>query len=624
MDHYVGRLDPVRGQKISGWVLNKTSPEKIISIELHVDGNCTKVTTPHVLRKKILEKGLHPTGICGFTFEISDIDITDNPEINLIIGGTNQNIGDPIRLQESPDKSSETESVLIVGLNKSGTSILTYVVAGGLQNSTVHFEPGNFNSLSDLDLHKEITKQSPVVTKSLYYPRHKINDINRIGHLYDKCIWIVRDPRDVIISAFFYTWYHGHKQHQSKFDHALSETLKKEMSPDKVPFHHLTSIIYDAKTALPHVYGSLAEDIKQLDDNWHIIKYEDLIRKDYKSLEKYLGFKVDKNAKVGQSLKRVERTKKSENWRKWFNLEDVKYYSSLLVPILDSLGYDISDWNIDQPSSLDPAEGSEYMKAIANKNSKKEPSVTAASRDVFPPQGILNFKNRKGYLETGDNYLALFRDYGLKPNHQVLEIGCGTGRISRVMRDFLTKGSFIGVDIMTEAIDWCKKSFQDVPHMKFESLPVNNDYYNVYNTTDPAKFAFKYKDSQFDFIYLTSVLTHLLKPGLENYIKECARMIKKGGTFLATFFLLDEHTFELMNEGKASRIFHKSEIKNMHLFNPDKPQAAVAYDKRFLQDLLFTNGLKITKMIDGKWRDRAIKGRKYKMFNQDIVIATKQ
>ncbi len=623
MDHYVGRLDPVRGQKISGWVLNKTSPEKIISIELHVDGNCTKVTTPHVLRKKILEKGLHPTGICGFTFEISDVDITNNPEITLIISGTNQHIGDPVRIQESTEKSSEAESVLIVGLNKSGTSILTYVVAGGLQNATIHFEPGNFNSLSDLDLHKEITKQSPVVTKSLYYPRHKINDINRIGHLYDKCIWIIRDPRDVIISAFFYTWYHGHKQQQGKFEQALSETIRKENAPDKIPFHHLTSIIYDAKSTIPHFYGSLVNAIKDLDNNWLVIKYEDIINKEYKRLEDYLGFKIDRNAKVSKTLKRVERSKKSENWRNWFNLDDVKYYSPLLIPTLDSLGYDISDWNINQPSRLNPSEGSEYMRSIAN-NPKTDSPTDSASKDVFPPPGILNYKNRKGYLETGDNYLRLFIEYGLKPNHHVLEIGCGTGRISRVMRDFLSRGSFIGVDIMTEAIDWCKKSFQDVPHMKFESLPVNNDYYNVFNTTDPAKFAFKYKDSQFDFIYLTSVFTHLLKPGLENYIKECARMIKKGGTFLATFFLLDEYTFELMKEGKASRIFHKSEIKNMHLFNPDKPQAAVAYDKRFLQDLLFTNGLKITNMIDGKWRDRASKGNKHKTFNQDVVIASKQ
>ena len=97
--------------------------------------------------------------------------------------------------------------VLIAGLAKSGTTILTYRVASCYDKPKVFFEPGKAKSLHDISIHREIINlpREIVITKSLFSPQHP-SSANQIGDLYDKKIWIYRDPRDWIISRFFYQW----------------------------------------------------------------------------------------------------------------------------------------------------------------------------------------------------------------------------------------------------------------------------------------------------------------------------------------------------------------------------------------------------------------------------------
>ncbi len=82
---------------------------------------------------------------------------------------------------------------------------------------------------------------------------------------------------------------------------------------------------------------------------------------------------------------------------------------------------------------------------------------------------------------------------GLKPNSNVLEIGCGIGTVSHLILKYITGGSFVGLDISSESIEMAKKL--NGFHKKAEFL-----------VNDMSSFTHKTK---FDFIVFPDVLEHI-------------------------------------------------------------------------------------------------------------------
>src|SRR5579862_1407399 len=64
------------------------------------------------------------------------------------------------------------------------------------------------------------------------------------------------------------------------------------------------------------------------------------------------------------------------------------------------------------------------------------------------------------FESVGREFLGYFQSLGnLRPNQQVLDIGCGPGRMAIPLTRFLSKeGRYDGVDTWTEAVDWCVKN----------------------------------------------------------------------------------------------------------------------------------------------------------------------
>lgn len=81
---------------------------------------------------------------------------------------------------------------------------------------------------------------------------------------------------------------------------------------------------------------------------------------------------------------------------------------------------------------------------------------------------------------------------GLKPNSNVLEIGCGIGTVSSLIIKSIPNGKFVGVDISPESIETAKKLFGS-----------KNATFVVDDMSD-----FK-SDIKFDFIVFPDVLEHI-------------------------------------------------------------------------------------------------------------------
>ncbi|NIP28414.1 MAG: class I SAM-dependent methyltransferase, partial [Phycisphaerae bacterium] len=77
----------------------------------------------------------------------------------------------------------------------------------------------------------------------------------------------------------------------------------------------------------------------------------------------------------------------------------------------------------------------------------------------------------------------LVQHAGLAPNSDVLEIGCGCGRVAFPMAVFLEGGTYTGADIEEVSLESCRKNaFLASRHMHFDLLNVHNAEYNPQGT----------------------------------------------------------------------------------------------------------------------------------------------
>jgi hypothetical protein len=267
---------------------------------------------------------------------------------------------------ELPQSASERGvKVLVLGLAKSGTSILMYRIASGLDDCREYFEPGAMEGGQDVEAHREMTKDpGNVVTKIVFHPLspHRLSEILP---LYDKVIWIHRDPRDRLLSTFFYNWFKDHDPKPERYERALALTRQKEKHPASVPFKKLIGISFTPSN-IDRTYQPVIALLDSLGDSMFMLYYESFMDDRYRELEEYLGFQIDPGAEVHQDVQRVSRSKRYDNWRRWFTAEDVEFFKPLLTDYMQAFGYDTEDWELEPVDSLPAALGSAYMERMYN------------------------------------------------------------------------------------------------------------------------------------------------------------------------------------------------------------------------------------------------------------------
>lgn len=132
---------------------------------------------------------------------------------------------------------------------------------------------------------------------------------------------------------------------------------------------------------------------------------------------------------------------------------------------------------------------------------------------------------------------------GLARDHDVLDIGCGVGRIARFLCDYLDPSArYEGFDVMPVLIDWCRQNITPrFSNFHFSLAEVYNSRYNPDAALpSAAELRFPYPDDSFDFAFAHSVFTHLLPSGAWNYLHEVDRVLRPGGISYSTWFLFDE------------------------------------------------------------------------------------
>ncbi len=222
---------------------------------------------------------------------------------------------------------------------------------------------------------------------------------------------------------------------------------------------------------------------------------------------------------------------------------------------------------------------------------------------LVPPKGKI-FIGQGDFAATGDSLLQnLIETCELLPNHQILDIGCGIGRLARPLTKFLNeKGSYEGFDVVEEGINWCREAYRDFPGFSFKHISLKNDLYNLETENTADLFQFPYPDSCFDRVVLTSVFTHMQLEDVRNYILEISRVLKPEGYCFATFFIINEDTESYLD--KSKKPFFPYRFEHYFLHDPKVRDANIAYRYNVVEDMAKKAGLSINQFHPGWWAGR--------------------
>jgi SAM-dependent methyltransferase len=108
--------------------------------------------------------------------------------------------------------------------------------------------------------------------------------------------------------------------------------------------------------------------------------------------------------------------------------------------------------------------------------------------------------------------------HGLKPEHYLVDVGCGSGRLAKPLSSYLT-GKYLGIDVVPGLIAYAR-TLVTRPDWRFE-------------VAEGLKIP--EADRKADVVCFFSVLTHLLHEESFVYLREAKRVLKPGGRIVLSF-----------------------------------------------------------------------------------------
>ncbi|PWY97018.1 S-adenosyl-L-methionine-dependent methyltransferase [Testicularia cyperi] len=117
---------------------------------------------------------------------------------------------------------------------------------------------------------------------------------------------------------------------------------------------------------------------------------------------------------------------------------------------------------------------------------------------------------------TAENSAAFLIPH-LRPDANILDVGCGPGTISASFLPYVPQGSVKGIDYSQHVVDSARKRAAEIdgampPNLSFEAASV---------------FELPFADNSFDMVYTHQMLLHL--PNAVDAIREMRRVCKTGG-----------------------------------------------------------------------------------------------
>lgn len=138
---------------------------------------------------------------------------------------------------------------------------------------------------------------------------------------------------------------------------------------------------------------------------------------------------------------------------------------------------------------------------------------------------------------------AILLQYGLQPDHYVIDVGCGSGRLARPLAEHL-RGRYLGIDIVPDLVNYARQ-LVGRPDWRFEVA---------------TGLEIPERDNSADMVCFFSVLTHLLHEQSYAYLKEARRVLKPGGLIVVSFLEFMVRSHWTVFEGMVTDIGGKQQL----------------------------------------------------------------
>lgn len=249
--------------------------------------------------------------------------------------------------------------VLILGEGKSGTTALLRSVASALGDPSELFEPAV--------LQPEDLEADPLVVKKLLLSWR--NKEARLAERFDKRIFIVRDPRDRLISHLLYDAYNAASElDDSQRTQWLDAIAAKSADPESMSFAGLLHRWWeisgrDLLSQHVRAIDRTRRFLRRQSDDFFVLKYEDYVDGEFAAVDHYLGLTLAPGV-VAKAESRVSRRGGHGDWRIWFTSQDLPVFQPMTSIGLAMQGYDPDDWAVRESDRIDTALSVDYVRAL--------------------------------------------------------------------------------------------------------------------------------------------------------------------------------------------------------------------------------------------------------------------
>jgi len=127
---------------------------------------------------------------------------------------------------------------------------------------------------------------------------------------------------------------------------------------------------------------------------------------------------------------------------------------------------------------------------------------------------VAGYTDEEQLRQTGENTVSVLRrTVGIEPTDRILEIGCGIGRVGKILAPICAH--WTGADISKGMLEVAASRLGEFDNVSFQEL----------STVGLSEF----EDDTFDVVYCTVVFMHLLEWDRFKYVQEALRVLRPGG-----------------------------------------------------------------------------------------------
>ena len=167
-----------------------------------------------------------------------------------------------------------------------------------------------------------------------------------------------------------------------------------------------------------------------------------------------------------------------------------------------------------------------YYRAVMRSDTRADPDQAVGSR------------SHERWLALGDMQFDYLLGHGLRPEHRMLEIGCGNLRAGRRFIRHLEPGHYYGVDISPDILAAAQETIvrEDLQH-RLPTLTLVRDL--------TLRFL---PEGHFDVVHAHSVFSHSPLPVIEECLAGVGRILAPDGWFDFTFDRTEGEEHQVLRE----------------------------------------------------------------------------